>query len=158
MNYLNKAMNEAISSVLPIFAIVLVLSVSIAPLESGILVLFLFGTLTLIFGMSLFTIGSEISMQPLGDGIGAQIGRSKRLVIPMAICFVLGVMITIAEPDLVVLAEQIPSVPNMVLILTVAVGVGLFLAIAVIRIITKTDLTALLLFFYMLFYPSLPEW
>jgi len=120
LNYLNKAMNEAISSVLPIFAIVLVLSVSIAPLESGILVLFLFGTLTLIFGMSLFTIGSEISMQPLGDGIGAQIGKSKRLLIPMLICFVLGVMITVAEPDLVVLAEQIPSVPNMVLIVSVA--------------------------------------
>ncbi|MBQ8560976.1 MAG: DUF1538 family protein, partial [Spirochaetaceae bacterium] len=148
MNYLNKAMNEAISSVLPIFAIVLVLSVSIAPLESGVLVLFLFGTLTLIFGMSLFTIGSEISMQPLGDGIGAQIGRSKRLVIPMAICFVLGVMITIAEPDLVVLAEQIPSVPNMVLIVSVGVGVGIFLVISMIRTKLGIPLSRLLIFFY----------
>lgn len=148
MNYLNKAMNEAISSVLPIFAIVLVLSVSIAPLESGILVLFLFGTLTLIFGMSLFTIGSEISMQPLGDGIGAQIGKSKRLLIPMLICFVLGVMITVAEPDLVVLAEQIPSVPNMVLIVSVGVGVGVFLVISMVRTRVGIPLSRLLIFFY----------
>ena len=130
MNLLSKAMKEAISSVLPIFAIVLVLSVSIAPLETGVLVLFLFGTLTLILGMSLFTIGSEISMQPLGDGIGSQIGKSKHILIPMIICFVLGVMITIAEPDLTVLAEQVPSVPNMTLIVSVGVGVGIFLTIS----------------------------
>lgn len=148
MNYLNKAMGEAISSVLPIFAIVLVLSVSIVPLESGVLVLFLFGTFTLIFGMSLFTIGSEISMQPLGDGIGSQIGRAKHIIIPMLLCFVLGVMITIAEPDLVVLAEQVPSVPNMTLIVSVGVGVGIFLMISMIRTKLGIPLSRLLIFFY----------
>ena len=136
MNLLTKAMKEAISSVLPIFAIVLVLSVSIAPLETGVLVLFLFGTLTLILGMSLFTIGSEISMQPLGDGIGAKIGKSKHIAIPMILCFALGVIITIAEPDLTVLAEQVPS------------GVGIFLTISMVRTRTGIPLSRLLIIFY----------
>lgn len=148
MNLLTKAMKEAISSVLPIFAIVLVLSVSIAPLETGVLVLFLFGTLTLILGMSLFTIGSEISMQPLGDGIGAKIGKSKHIVIPMILCFVLGVIITIAEPDLTVLAEQVPSVPNMTLIMSVGIGVGIFLTISMVRTRTGIPLSRLLIIFY----------
>ncbi len=148
MNFIQKALNEAISSVLPIFAIVLVLSISVVPLESGVLVLFLFGTFTLIFGMSLFTIGSEISMQPLGDGIGAQIGRAKHIIIPIFLCFVLGVMITIAEPDLVVLAEQVPSVPNMTLIVSVGVGVGIFLVISMIRTKLGIPLSRLLIFFY----------
>ena len=76
MKLLKGAMNESLSSVLPIAAIVILLSISISPLDAGILVLFIFGTLLLIAGMSLFTIGSEMSMQPLGEGIGVQINKT----------------------------------------------------------------------------------
>jgi len=103
---LGGAVSESLKSVLPIFAIVLVLSITLAPINSGILVMFLFGTLMLIVGMSLFTIGSGISMEPIGDGIGVQLGKTKKLIFPMLICFVLGIIVTIAEPDLQVLAEQ----------------------------------------------------
>ena len=68
MNNITKVLKEAIQSVLPIFAIVLVLSVSVAPMESGLLVMFLFGTLLLIVGMGFFTIGSGISMEPNTNG------------------------------------------------------------------------------------------
>lgn len=142
------ALKESLQSVMPIFGIVLALSVSVASMQTGVMVLFLFGTLLLIGGMGLFTIGSGMSMQPLGEGIGVQLGKFKRVWLPLIICFVLGVLITIAEPDLTVLAEQVPSIPNMTLILSVAVGVGIFLLIAMIRAKKGLPLSRLLLIFY----------
>lgn len=145
---LGKAVSESLRSVLPVFAIVLVLSITLAPINSGILVMFLFGTFMLIVGMSFFTIGSEISMQPLGESIGTQLSKSKKLISPMMICLGLGIVITIAEPDLQVLAEQVPSIPNTVLILCVAIGVGLFLSVAYLRAKKEIGLNKLLLVFY----------
>ena len=148
MQNISSSIKESLSSVLPIAAIVLILSVSVAPMSSGVLVLFLFGTLLLIGGMSLFTVGSGISMEPLGESVGIKISKSKKIVIGIIVCFLLGVIITIAEPDLTVLAQQIPSVPNMVLILSVALGVGVFLAIALFRIHKGINLSKLLILFY----------
>ena len=148
MDQLKEKILESVSSVLPIFAIVLVLSVSIAPFNSGVLVLFLFGAVFLIFGMALFTLGSGMSMTPLGEGIGAEMSKAKKIWVPLVLCFVLGTIITIAEPDLSVLAEQIPSIPNMTLILSVALGVGFFLAVAMLRIRVRWKLTRLFLIFY----------
>ena len=149
MHQLREKMAESLSSVLPITAIVLLLSITIAPVSSGVLVLFLFGSLLLIFGMSLFTLGAGMSMQPMGEGIGVQISKSRKLLLPVIICFALGVIITIAEPDLTVLAEQIPSIPNMVLILAVAIGVGLFLVVSLLRTALGIPLSRLLLIFYL---------
>ena len=149
MHQLREKMAESLSSVLPITAIVLLLSITIAPVSSGVLVLFLFGSLLLIFGMSLFTMGAGMSMQPMGEGIGVQISKSRKLLLPLIICFALGVIITIAEPDLTVLAEQIPSIPNMVLILAVAIGVGLFLVVSLLRTALGIPLSRLLLVFYL---------
>lgn len=149
MHQLREKMAESLSSVLPITAIVLLLSITIAPVSSGVLVLFLFGSILLIFGMSLFTLGAGMSMQPMGEGIGVQISKSRKLLLPVIICFALGVIITIAEPDLTVLAEQIPSIPNMVLILAVAIGVGLFLVVSLLRTALGIPLSRLLLIFYL---------
>lgn len=148
MKQIYGSLKESLQSVLPITAIVLLLSISVSPLNSGVLVLFTFGTLLLIAGMSLFNIGSGISMEPLGEGIGKQISKSKKIILPVVICFVLGVLITIAEPDLQVLAEQVPSIPNTVLIMCVAVGVGAFLVIALLRIRFGIPLAKLLIVFY----------
>ena len=150
MNNLLKVLKESLQSVLPIFAIVLLLSITFAPLESGVLVMFLFGTLLLIVGMGFFTIGSGISMEPLGEGIGSTIAQIKNVKVPLVVCFVLGVLITIAEPDLTVLAEQVPSIPNLVLILAVAIGVGIFLVVSMIRSRRGFKLNALLIAFYAL--------
>ena len=150
MSNLTKVFKEALQSVLPIFAIVLLLSVSFAPMESGVLVMFLFGTLLLIVGMGFFTIGSGISMEPLGEGMGATLGKSKRWLIPLVICFGLGLLITIAEPDLTVLADQVPSIDSMLLIWSVGIGVGIFLVISMIRSRKGIKLNTLLLIFYAL--------
>lgn len=149
MRFIRGAIGESAKSVLPIAAIVLILSVSLASIDSGILVLFIFGTVFLILGMSLFTIGSGMSMQPLGEGIGVQMSRSKKFLAAIAVSFILGALITIAEPDLQVLAEQVPSIPNLVLILSVALGVGIFLVISMVRTKKNIPLSRLLLVFYL---------
>ncbi len=139
---------ESVSSVLPIAAIVLILSISIVPIAPGVLTLFIFGAIALIFGMSLFTMGAGMAMQPLGEGIGVEMNRSKRNIIKLIVCFVLGVLITIAEPDLQVLAELMPAVDNMVLILSVAVGVGIFMVISMLRTKFGVKLSYILMVFY----------
>ncbi len=94
--------------------------------------------------------GAGMSMQPMGEGIGVEISKSKNKWLPLLLCLALGIIITIAEPDLTVLAEQIPSIPNMVLILAVAVGVGVFLLLAFLRTLLGIPLSKLLLVFYLL--------
>lgn len=150
MRALIEKTNESLSSVIPITAIVLLLSISIAPLTPGALILFLFGAVLLVAGMGLFTLGVDMSMLPMGEGVGVELAKRKRMGIPLLVCFILGVVITIAEPDLQVLAHQIPSIPNMTLILAVALGVGVFLSLALIRIRRKIPLSRVLLVCYII--------
>ena len=148
MRQLYGSVSESLHSVLPICAIVLLLSITLAPIGSGVMVMFLFGAMLLIFGMSIFTIGSTISMEPLGEGIGIQLSKSRGKILPVAICFIVGLLITIAEPDLTVLAEKVPSVDNWVLILLVALGVGVFLAVAFLKAKFKLKLAYILVPLY----------
>ena len=148
MAHIFASIKESLSSVLPIALIVIVLSVTCVALDAGVLVLFLFGTLLLILGMSFFTVGSGISMEPLGDGIGKSLNKKKGILIPLLICFVLGFLITVSEPDLTVLAEQVPTIPNALLINCVGIGVGAFLAVTLIRNRKEIPLRRLLLIFY----------
>ncbi len=106
---LMEKIQESLSSVLPITAIVLLLSISVVPLTVGTLVLFLFGAGLLIVGVGMFTMGVDMSMTPMGSAIGVAMSRSKRRAVPLAVAFVLGMLITIAEPDLTVLAQQVPA-------------------------------------------------
>ena len=148
MNLMKNKLFESLKSVLPIALIVLLLSVTIVPISTGDMFLFLVGVVCLIFGMSLFTVGSEMSMQPLGSKIGLTVGASSKIWIIAFISFIIGILVTISEPDLQLLAEQVNGLENMLLILTVSVGVGIFLAIAVMRIVFKWDLTIIMITFY----------
>lgn len=139
---------ESLSAVLPITGIVLLISIFLVPMELGSLVMFVVGAIMLILGMGFFQLGAEMSMTPIGEGIGVQISKTRKVLFVLLIGFVMGAIITISEPDLQVLAEQVPSVPNRVLILTVAVGVGLFLALAIVRIKFQIDLSKMLIILY----------
>jgi len=167
---------EAFSSVLPITVIVIISSVVLVPLPSGMLLMFLVGSALLILGMGFFTMGADMSMMPIGEGIGVQLtgaakttSKSKNsffrfliqsgsLLLIIAISFIMGVIITIAEPDLQVLASQVPIgaafhwLPESLglLVLAVAAGVGVFLVISVLRTIFKIPLKILLIIFYAL--------
>ena len=150
MNLFKDKLSESLKSVLPIALIVLGLSITIVPISTGDMFLFLVGIVCLVFGMSLFTMGAEMSMQPLGSKIGSSVGSSKKIWLIAFVSFVIGILVTISEPDLVILAEQVNGLENMVLILTVSVGVGIFLAIAVLRIVFNWSLTAIMIGFYTL--------
>lgn len=149
---LKEKIKESLSSVLPITIIVLLLSVSLVPMEIGTLALFLTGAVLLIVGMGFFQLGAEMAMTPLGQGVGGRLIKSNRMVPIVLVSLLMGIIITIAEPDLQVLANQVASIPNQVLIWTVAVGVGFFLVIAVLRILFHISLSKMLLVFYLLLF------
>ena len=140
--------HEAVWSVLPIMLIVLLLAFTIAPIPTGILVQFLLGGILVIGGMIFFTMGAELSMTPMGERVGGSLLRTKKLWVIVIVGFILGVIITISEPDLQVLAEQVSSVPNLVLIMSVALGVGVFLVVALLRILFGIALAPILFIFY----------
>ena len=143
-------MKEALVAVMPIVVIVLLLSFTIAPLSPSILLSFLLGAVLVMVGMMFFTLGAEISMTPMGEKVGAKMTQSKKVWLIILLSFVLGVIITISEPDLQVLAGLVPSIPNGTLILAVAIGVGLFLVVAILRMLLGIALPHLLVVFYII--------
>lgn len=147
-------LSEALKSVLPVFGIVLVLSfLPMTMLTENERIVFELCALFLVIGIGLFNLGADLAMSPIGRHVGEGLTKSGRIRLLFAACLLMGILITVAEPDLSVLAGQISEVVEpMALIITVGVGVGLFLVLAVLRIVTRTDLTAMLLFFYMLLF------
>ena len=146
---LKLKINEALSSVLPITLIVLLLSFTLTPMPTGTLMLFIFGAALLIIGMGFFSLGADIAMMPMGDGMGRKLVGHNRTALAVIVCFLIGAVVTIAEPDLQVLARQVPAVPDMIIILTVAAGVGVFLSVAMLRTKIRIQLRTMLLILYL---------
>ena len=145
---LQEKLKESLGAVIPIIGIVLVLCFSIAPIPNSILMTFVVGAFLLIIGMMFFTLGAEMAMTPMGERIGTKLTTTRKLSVTIVLCFLLGFIITISEPDLQVLAEQVPAIPNYTLIISVAIGVGIFLVVAVLRMLFGIKLAALLLVLY----------
>lgn len=147
-------LKEALISVLPVAAIVLVISFTpLVKLSTTEIVAFAVSAVFLILGIGLFNLGSDLAMTPMGEHMGSGLIKSKKIFILIAVSFIMGVLITIAEPDLSVLAEQVRTVINpTILILTVGLGVGLFLVIALLKILFKKNLSMILMFFYMILF------
>ena len=113
---------ESLRSVLPITAIVIALGLLAVPAPSGAMLAFLAGAVLLVVGMGLFTLGTDLAMIPIGEHVGAAMTRSKKLWVVLLCSFLVGVIVTISEPDLQVLAHQVPGVPDLTLIVSVALG------------------------------------
>lgn len=145
---LKEKIKEAFTSVLPITVIVLTVSVVLTPLPSGTILMFISGAALLIIGMGLFMLGADMSMMPMGDGFGVELTRRSKLLLLIPVVFVIGFVISIAEPDLQILGRQTPAIPGWILISTVSVGVGLFLVLAMLRILFKIPFSILLITFY----------
>ena len=146
---------ESLTSILPIALIIIVLSMTFTPLGSGTFVLFMVGVVLLILGLGCFTLGADMSMLVIGEKIGSAMTHSRKIWLIALLSFVIGIIVTIAEPDLQILAEQVPAVAekvpqlgNYLLIITVAVGVGIFLTVAMLRIVLRIRLSLLLILFY----------
>ena len=143
-----EKMKEALRSVLPIAGIVLVLCFSISPVGTDTMLSFIIGCVLLIVGLGLFMYGAENSMTLIGNYIGSRLTASRRLGLILAVSVLIGIIITVAEPDLSVLAGNVPHIDTAVLILTVSVGVGLFLMLSMLRILFAIPLRLLLWMFY----------
>lgn len=146
---------ESAMSVLPVAVIVLIISFTpLADFTWVEQVTFAVCSVFLILGISLFNLGADLAMTPMGEHVGAGLTKSKKVGVLISVCFVLGVLITVAEPDLSVLASQVKDVvqSQALLIITVGVGVGIFLVLAVLKIIFKKNLSTLLMFFYMMLF------
>ena len=151
---------ESTISVLPVTAIVLIISFTpLAWLDKKEIIAFVLSAVGLIVGIALFNLGADMAMTPMGGHVGTGLTKSKKVAILLTVCFVMGLLITIAEPDLSVLGDQVKGIMPItgeagkwLLIITVGVGVGLFMLLAVLKIIFHKDLSALLMFFYMLLF------
>ena len=149
-NSLTEKLKEALAAVLPIMVLVMILSMTAAPIPSGTMLSFLLGGVMLVIGMMFFSVGAEVAMEPMGKMIGARVTKTRNLKLILGLGFLLGVLITVSEPDLQVLAEQVQAIPNMVLILSVGLGVGAFLVLSLVRILYRIELRLLLAGLYAL--------
>ncbi len=145
-----EKLREALAAVLPIVVLVLALSMTVAPIPSGVMLSFLLGAVMLVGGMMFFSVGAEVAMTPMGEQVGARVTKTRNLRLILILGFFLGVLITVSEPDLQVLAQQVQAIPNLALILSVAVGVGGFLVLALVRILYRIPLRMLLFGCYVL--------
>ena len=151
-NLLKEKMIESVKSVLPIALIVIALCLFFIPMENGLLLAFIIGTVMIIAGMGLFSIGVDLSMSMIGTSIGAKLTKTKKLSIIVLVSFILGIIVTIAEPDLQVLAASVPAIDTKVLIITISVGVGFFLVVGMLRILFGVPFKWLLLGCYALIF------
>ena len=149
---LTEKFREAVASVLPITLIVTIVCFSFVPVTTDLMLSFLIGSVLLIVGMALFTLGSEVSMTQIGTHMGAKLTKSRKLWLILTVSFLLGVAITVAEPDLQVLAANVPNIDTTLLIITVSVGVGIFLLLSMLRILLVIPLRWMLLVFYALIF------
>ena len=141
---------EAFISVIPVTLIVIVITLTpLVDMSAEQTAVFGISAVFLILGIALFNLGADLAMTPMGERTGEGLTKTRKLGILLTVCFIMGMLITVAEPDLSVLSGQVSNViDGNSLILFVGAGVGLFLLVAVIRIIFRKDLSALLLFFY----------
>ena len=145
---------EALYSALPITVLVYLMTLTPWFDFSAVeLVTFTVGAVLLVLGIGLFSMGADLAMTPMGSHVGAGLSKQRKLGLLLFVCFVLGMLITIAEPDLQVLAGQVSAVMNgTVLIYAVGFGVGAFLVIAVLKIVFRKPLSTILMLFYMLLF------
>lgn len=154
LKILQAKLKESFASVLPITLIVLVVSFTpLVTLDVKQMLVFAVCAIFLVLGIGLFNLGADLAMTPMGEHVGSGLAKSRRLLLLVSVCFVMGVLITVAEPDLSVLAEQVKNALNpTLLIATVGVGVGFFLLISILKIVFKKDLSSIIIFFYMVLF------
>lgn len=140
-----EKLKESSFSVIPIIILVVLLDLTIASIPSWNLILFLISAFVIIMGITLFNLGVDMSLIPIGKHIGSGLVKTRKLPIIIILTFLIGIFITMAEPDLIVLAGQINGVPDAVIILSVSLGVSLALVGAFLRILFQVPLSFILI-------------
>ena len=133
-------------------AIVLILGFTAVPMDGMMLGRFVFGGFLLIVGLTIFLLGVDLGIQPMGERCGAELTKKRNLVLLVGVAFVIGFMVTVAEPDIQVFGDQVRSVFSHVnklsLVVIIAVGVGLFIMIGLLRTVMNLSIKLTLLIAY----------
>lgn len=147
-------LKESAVSVLPVAAIVLLLNLTpLVNFTTTETIVFSICSLLLVLGIALFNLGADMAMTPMGEQVGSGLQKSGKLSTLLLVCFIMGVCVTVAEPDLSVLASQVKDVLNgTTLIVTIGFGVGVFLILGVLRVVFRLNLSNLMTFFYLLLF------
>ncbi|HEY8424360.1 MAG TPA: DUF1538 family protein, partial [Clostridia bacterium] len=151
MNILVTKFKEVLYSVLPIFVLVLLLHfTTICPLNTNLLIRFIIGTVLILIGLTLFLIGVDIGIAPLGNLTGKALVKSNKLWLAIGSALLLGFLVSIAEPGLIVFSNQVGvvtsgEIPGIVLLTVVAVGFALMMALGFVRIFYNIPLKIILL-------------
>jgi len=146
---------EALITILPVVVLVMVMTL-ITPMPVDLLISFLFSSLLLVVGTGLFTFGSDISMITIGEKIGNKLIKSKKMWFILVVSLIIGTVVTIAEPDLRVLADQLTSVPSELLIIIISLGVGIYMLLSSLRSLCRLDLNSMLIISFLIIFLLLP--
>lgn len=149
---LTEKIRESLVSVLPIIAIVTLLCLFLVPMQPTLLLTFLIGALMIVVGLGLFSLGTERSMTIIGSKIGTALTKIGKLPVIILVAFALGVAVTVAEPDLQVLADTVPNIDKTVLLAAVGIGVGFFMVVCMMRILYGINLRWVLLGCYIVIF------
>lgn len=155
MNVLNK-LKETLISVLPIVLIVLILGVTVVPLEKELLLRFIPSSLLLIAGLTVFLLGADIAIQPMGERTGAELTKKRKLWLILLTAFLIGFIVTVAEPDIQVFANQVqniyPSINKLFVSLVIGLGVGFFLMAGLLRSVLNLSVKVVLFIAYLILF------
>ena len=126
-------MKETAVSVLPVMAIVLFLGFTFVPLDKFLLARFVVGGLLLIVGLTIFLLGVDLGIQPMGERCGAELTKKRSLTLLLVVAFIIGFIVTAAEPDIQVFGDQVRGIIHVVNKLTITFvivgGVGLYIVL-----------------------------
>ena len=147
------SLKETTISVIPICILVTITSILLG-IDYNTIISFIISSFLLILGITTFTFGSNISMMIIGEKIGNKIIKNKNIALILISVLIIGFTITIVEPDLKILATQLTNIPDIVLISTVGLGVGLFLMLATIKILFKLNLKTIIIINYIIIFTA----
>ena len=148
---LTKKFLEALVSVAPVAVIVIIINMTpIVNLTNEEVILFSLCAIFMVIGIGLFNFGADCAMSPMGDYVGSGLTKTGNMLLLLVVCFFMGLLITVVEPDLSVLASQVKNMMDeTLLIVVVGIGVGIFLVTSVVKMVFKKSLSHILMFFYL---------
>lgn len=157
LNILISKLKEVLFAVLPITVMVLILNFTLTPLDSTLIIRFVMGAFLIIIGLSIFLFGVDLGITPIGQSMGAAIAKSNKLWIVVIAGLLLGFFISIAEPDLHILAGQVDLVTaglisKAAIVIVVSIGIGVLLSTGLVRIVYNFPLYKLLTILYLIIF------
>lgn len=153
MNVLLEKFKEVSASVLPITLLVFVMTMAFIDVEGSLLARFFIGAFMIILGLGIFLLGTDMGVSRIGGYMGRQIALSHSPAIVFLAGFGLGFLVSVAEPDLLILADQVSSAMDRLIspgliVVVVSLGVGLMMGYGFLRILFSIGLSKSFWIFY----------